>query len=385
MCSYRSCTSRFGLFLQPLVLSFRSEEFEDLEIVVLRHELAVVRRRVGRPHVRPADRASLAAASRLLPRARWRSFCVTPARSFAGIATSCADARPIRVDAPADRSWQRMSANSGCASHARTRAGAISGSSASSAASASRLRHQRPHDPAPGRAGAGERARRPLLARVSRDARPDDDRLRLLHGRRALARQALRALLDRARRPPRPPRRLHRRPGRRMGGPASSHSLLVTPTRSNTARLPDPRSGHQVHPGLDEILRTEGLQIVRTPFRAPKANAVAGALRPYRPGRVARLAPDRRRPLERALRAFIDHYNTHARTARSASHPGSRIERRSALPTRTPISVCEDAIGSAARSTNTAWPHDRSGFRTPHGEPNEVGQRHAELPADGLA
>ena len=74
MCSYRSCTSRFGLFLQPLVLSFRSEEFEDLEIVVLRHELAVVRRRVGRPHVRPADRAFLAAASRLLRRARWLSF-----------------------------------------------------------------------------------------------------------------------------------------------------------------------------------------------------------------------------------------------------------------------------------------------------------------------
>jgi hypothetical protein len=92
--------------LQLLVLSFRSEEFKDLELVVLRHELAVVRRQVGRPHVRPADRAFLAAASRLLRRARWRSFFVTPARSFAGIATSCADARPSRVDAPADRSWR---------------------------------------------------------------------------------------------------------------------------------------------------------------------------------------------------------------------------------------------------------------------------------------
>ena len=352
--------------LQPLVLSLRSEEFEELELVVLRHELAVVRRQGGRPHVRPADRASLAAASRLLRRARWRSFCVTPARSFAGIATSCADARPIRVDAPADRSWQRMSANSGCASHARTRAGAISGSSASSAASASRLRHQRPHDPAPGRAGAGERARRPLLARVSRDARPDDDRLRLLHGRRALARQALRALLDRARRPPRPPRRLHRRPGRRMGGPASSHSLLVTPTRSNTARLPDPRSGHQVHPGLDEILRTEGLQIIRTPSRAPKANAVAERfVRTVRVECLDWLPIAGANSNVRSARSSATTTPT-ARTGRSASHPGSRIERRSALPTRTPISVCEDAIGSAARSTNTAWPHDRSGFRTPH-------------------
>jgi hypothetical protein len=64
--------------LQLSLLSFRSEEFKELEIVVLRHELAVVRRQVARPHVRPADRVFLAAASRLLPRARWRSFFVTP-------------------------------------------------------------------------------------------------------------------------------------------------------------------------------------------------------------------------------------------------------------------------------------------------------------------
>jgi hypothetical protein len=64
--------------LQLLVLSFRSEEFKELEIVVLRHELAVVRRQVARPHVRPADWAFLTAASRLLPRARRRSSFVTP-------------------------------------------------------------------------------------------------------------------------------------------------------------------------------------------------------------------------------------------------------------------------------------------------------------------
>jgi putative transposase len=64
--------------LQLSLLSFRSEEFKELEIVVLRHELTVVRRQVARPHVRPAERVFLAAASRLLPRARWRSCFVTP-------------------------------------------------------------------------------------------------------------------------------------------------------------------------------------------------------------------------------------------------------------------------------------------------------------------
>jgi putative transposase len=46
--------------------------------VLLRHELAVLRRQAGRPELRPSDRVFLAAASRLLPRASWRSFVVTP-------------------------------------------------------------------------------------------------------------------------------------------------------------------------------------------------------------------------------------------------------------------------------------------------------------------
>jgi transposase InsO family protein len=39
----------------------------------------VLRRQTGRPQLRPSDRLLLAAASRLLPRSRWGSFLVTPA------------------------------------------------------------------------------------------------------------------------------------------------------------------------------------------------------------------------------------------------------------------------------------------------------------------
>jgi putative transposase len=67
-----------GRVMALVLLCFRSSDFKELEIVVLRHELAVLRRQVSRPVLRPADRAFLAAASRLLPRARWRSFFVTP-------------------------------------------------------------------------------------------------------------------------------------------------------------------------------------------------------------------------------------------------------------------------------------------------------------------
>ena len=51
---------------------------KDLEIVVLRGELNVLRRQIKRPRFRPSDRAFLAAAARRLPRARWGAFLVTP-------------------------------------------------------------------------------------------------------------------------------------------------------------------------------------------------------------------------------------------------------------------------------------------------------------------
>src|SRR2546430_16079035 len=60
--------------IEVVSLPLRPDQFKELEIVVLRHELAILRRQAGRPALRPADRAFLAAASRLLPRERWRSF-----------------------------------------------------------------------------------------------------------------------------------------------------------------------------------------------------------------------------------------------------------------------------------------------------------------------
>jgi putative transposase len=65
--------------LQLATLRLRSNDGKELEIVVLRHELAILRRRTRRPVMMWTDRCFLAAASRLLPRARWRSFIVTPA------------------------------------------------------------------------------------------------------------------------------------------------------------------------------------------------------------------------------------------------------------------------------------------------------------------
>jgi putative transposase len=56
----------------------RSEHAKDVQIAVLRHQLDILRRQVKRPQFRPADRVILAVLSRMLPRAHWSVFFVTP-------------------------------------------------------------------------------------------------------------------------------------------------------------------------------------------------------------------------------------------------------------------------------------------------------------------
>jgi putative transposase len=71
---YLAVRSLLGL----VVLVGRSDRSKELEILVLRHELAVLRRRSPRACRTRADRALLAALSRSLPRAAWASFSVRP-------------------------------------------------------------------------------------------------------------------------------------------------------------------------------------------------------------------------------------------------------------------------------------------------------------------
>jgi hypothetical protein len=126
-----------------LVLLARSHDRRELEILVLRHELSVLRRQAGCARYEPRDRALLAALSRALRRDRWSAFTVTPETlmrwhrrmvrhrwTYDGRGPG----RP-RLDANLVELILRLARE--------TRAGAIGASSASSKSSASRSRRPR--------------------------------------------------------------------------------------------------------------------------------------------------------------------------------------------------------------------------------------------------
>ena len=59
-------------------LAVRSGRSKDLEIIVLRHQLTVLRRQINRPAINDADRTLLGAITAALPRPRRTGWLVTP-------------------------------------------------------------------------------------------------------------------------------------------------------------------------------------------------------------------------------------------------------------------------------------------------------------------
>src|SRR5258707_1577980 len=87
-----------------LMVLTRHQVSKDAELLVLRHENAVLRRQIGPVRYEPGDRLWLAALSRLVSRHRWgEEFIGTPAtlvaldrRLFAGQLGSTSRPAPVR-------------------------------------------------------------------------------------------------------------------------------------------------------------------------------------------------------------------------------------------------------------------------------------------------
>ena len=180
--------------LQLVVLLCRSERSKELEILLLRHELAILRRPPRRVRVRPVDRALLAALARALPRSAWASLSVRPATLLRWHSQmvrrrwTYPHRRPGRP--PLDRRLEtlvvRLARENPRWGYRRI-VGELRGLNISVSATSD--------DPHPSRAATGAAAGRALVARLPPPARGDDTRLRLLHGRDRVAEADLRALL----------------------------------------------------------------------------------------------------------------------------------------------------------------------------------------------
>ena len=225
--------------LQLVALRVRSHEWKELEIVVLRHELAILRRQTRRPPITALDRLVLAAASRLLPRARWPSFIVTPAtllrwhrrlvakrwtyahpvgrpamrREIRALVLRLARENPRwgyqRIVGEAEGPWDRGLSDDGAdmASGRRARTGW--------------------HSPGDD------------LARVCPGAPAEHVGGRLLHGRDDLAAAALRAVLHRAGQPPRASGRMHADSERAVGDATGPAGDVDAGGASRTRPFPD--------------------------------------------------------------------------------------------------------------------------------------------------
>jgi len=314
-----------------LILLGRSERSKELEILVLRHELQVLRRQVGRPRLRSADRVLLAAFSQLLPRARRRSFLVQPAtllrwhRALVRRRWTYEGRRPGRPPlSPEIRQLiLRLAAENPGWGYKRIQGELVGLGIALSPSSVWNILHGHGVEPAPRRASVSWREflrqqaaailecdfftvetlwlrrfyvlffielsrRRVYLAGVT--ATPDGG---------WVAQQARNLIMT-------------------LAEQGQSHRILIRDRDSKFTAA------------FDEIFRSEGLKVIKAPIAAPRAKAHAERW----VGSVRRECLDRiliisRMHLETVLREYVTHHNTH--------RPHRSLDQQPPLPKVRPV------------------------------------------------
>jgi hypothetical protein len=172
-----------------------SDTDKDVEILALRHQLAVLQRQTDRPRLTPPDRAFLAALLHRLSRPRLRQLHLivspdTVLRWHRDLLRR-QHAKQSRPNGQADRPPAAASRPSSCAWPGRTRVGATDGSMANWPYWASRSPLYPVGDPAAQRDRARAPARPPELGRLPTQPGPGAPRRRLLRGSNADRRAAV--------------------------------------------------------------------------------------------------------------------------------------------------------------------------------------------------
>jgi putative transposase len=306
------CYLAFRCVLRLVLLRPRSSEFKELEIVVLRHQLAVLRRQTSRPQVTPTDRLFLAAASRLLPPSRWPSFVVTPKtllrwhrRLVARRWTYASRTGRPPIGGEIRQLVLRLARENPRWGYQRI-AGEINGLGLRvSATTVKKILRQAGIGPGGERAGISWRAF--LRAQARSMLAVDFFTVETI----ALQRLYVLFFIELA------SRRVHfagctaNPTGAWVTQQARQFAWTLQEQPSRFRFLIRDRDSKFTR-DFDAVFASEGIQIVKAPVRAPKTNAIAERLvRTVRAECLDWLLIVNRRHLERVLRVFADHYNTH--------------------------------------------------------------------------
>jgi putative transposase len=295
------------------VLWMRSQREKEIEILVLRHQLQVLERQVARPQLGATDRALLAAFSRALPRSAWSSFLVRPAtvlrwhRELVARRWTYSHRRPGRPGTPVGvRELVLRLARENAGWGYRRIQGELVGLGISIAPSTVwTILREAGVEPAPRRLDSSWREflRRQAASIIECDFLTVDTVFR--------KRFYILFFIE-----------LASRRVRIAGITANPDGAWVTQQARNLImRLDDGRvpvrflirdRDSKFAASFDEVLRTEGIRVIKAPVRAPRARAHAERwIESLRRECLDRLLILGLRHLERVVRVYAEHYNGH--------------------------------------------------------------------------
>lgn len=311
--------------LELVVLGLRSERSKELEIVLLRHQLQVLRRQVARPRLQRADRVLLASVSGVLPRARWDSFLVTPAtllrwhRELVRRQWTYRQRRPGRPSIASEvrRLVLRLASENPSWGYRRIHGELIGLGVTVAPSSVWKLLRAAGIEPAPRRTGQSWREflRQQAPGILACDFFTVDSAF--------LRRYYVLFFIELS------SRRVHL-----AGVTANPHGAWVTQQARNLVMARTDHSSPfrllirdrdaKFSAAFDEVFRSEGIRVIRAPVRAPKANAYAERwVRSVRRECLDWLLILGRGHLEHVVKIYVQHHNEH-RPHRALTTPTGR-------------------------------------------------------------
>jgi putative transposase len=287
----------------------RPRRSKELEILVLRHELAVLRRQ-ARPALTRADRALLAALSRSLPRPAWTGFPVKPEtllrwhRQLVARRWTYPHKKPGRPPLESSRLILRLAHENPHWGYRRI-VGELKGAGiAVSATSVRKVLLAAGLVPAPERGASSWQAF--LRAQAASMLACDFLTVETAFLQRiyvlffiSLARRRIEYVACTA------------NPDGNWVAQQARNLVMQLGEQQPFRFLVHDRDSKFCH-AFDEVLRTEGIKVIRTPVQAPNANAHAERwVRTVRTDCLDRILILSRRHLEHVLRVYRQHYNEH--------------------------------------------------------------------------